>query len=187
VSQAFPASQWYAVTLIIARIVFGTFWLIDGTLFWTSAASPTSALVVYSVGPVELALGILIILGLMRKVAYGVSFFFSLLIWAVPEGFRGLYGPSSTDIGSGIVYAFASLLFLLIIGIFGPSPYSMDYQIEKRFPAWKRIAEMKRVVVLEDGKVSSGSEGESLFLVGMIVVVMAITLVAEFLVHGGLP
>jgi nitrite reductase (NO-forming) len=174
--QQFPASQRYAIALVIMRVIFGTFWLIDGYLkfqpgmvrafpsliqsvasgqpswlggwfsFWASATSSNAAPAVYSIGALELALGACLVLGLMRKVAYIVSFFYSLVIWSVPEGFGGPYGPGSTDIGTGIVYALASLLFLLIIGIFGPSPYSLDYQVERKFPAWKRLAELRKII-----------------------------------------
>jgi nitrite reductase (NO-forming) len=174
--QQFPASQTYAVALVIMRVIFGAFWLIDGSLklqpgmvqafpgliktvasgqpswlagwfsFWASTTSSNAAPAVYSIAFLELALGTCLVLGVMRKLAYIVSFFYSLVIWSVPEGFGGPYGPGSTDIGTGIVYALTSLLFLLIIGIFGPSPFSLDYQIEKRFPAWKRVAELRKIV-----------------------------------------
>jgi nitrite reductase (NO-forming) len=172
----FPASQRYAVALVIMRVVFGSFWLIDGYLklqpgmvkafpdliknvangqpswlgawfsFWEQTTASNAAPAVYSIAFLELALGACLVIGVMRKLAYIVSFFYSLVIWSVPEGFGGPYGPGSTDIGTGIVYALASLLFLLIIGIFGPSPYSLDYQIEKKFPAWKKLAELRRIV-----------------------------------------
>ncbi|MGD0476845.1 MAG: hypothetical protein ABSB29_01615 [Nitrososphaerales archaeon] len=156
---------------VTLRVLFGMFWLIDGVLkfqpgfvdafsgtvsasgqpgwlvgwfsFWASATSSNLAFFVYSTGVLEVAIGTCLILGLLRKLAYTASFFLSLLIWSVPEGFGGPYGPSSTDIGTGIVYALASLLFLVANAAFGPSRYSLDLQIEKRFPGWKRIAEVK--------------------------------------------
>jgi nitrite reductase (NO-forming) len=175
--QQFPASQRYAVSLVIMRVIFGTFWLIDGYLklqpgmvqafpdlikgvasgqptwlsgwfsFWETMTASNAAPAVYSIAALELALGACLVLGLMRKLAYMASFFYSLVIWSVPEGFGGPYGPGSTDIGTGVVYALVSLLFLLIIGIFGPSPYSLDYLIEKRFPVWKRLTELKRIAI----------------------------------------
>jgi nitrite reductase (NO-forming) len=174
--REFPASQRYAIALVSMRVIFGFFWLIDGYLklqpgmvqafpgliksvaagqpswlqgwfsFWESTTAANASPAVYSIAILELALGSCLVLGVMRKLAYIVSFFYSLVIWSVPEGFGGPYGPGSTDIGTGVVYALASLLFLLIIGIFGPSPYSLDFQIEKRFPAWKRFAELKKIV-----------------------------------------
>jgi nitrite reductase (NO-forming) len=156
---------------VVLRVVFGIFWLIDGLLkfvpgfvgaisptvttsgqpawlawwfsFWSSVTSSNAALFAYSTGTLKVAIGICVILGLMRKLAYTASFFLSLLIWSVPEGFGGPYVPGSTDIGTGIVYALVSVLFLVINATFGPSRYSLDLQIEKRFPGWKKIAEVK--------------------------------------------
>lgn len=118
-------------------------WLAGWFSFWASATSSNTAFFVYSTGVLEVAIGTCLILGLMRKLAYTASFFVSLLIWSVPEGFGGPYVPGSTDIGTGIVYALASLLFLVMNATFGPSRYSLDLQIEKRFPGWKKIAEVK--------------------------------------------
>jgi len=177
-AQGFPASQWYAVSLVIVRIVFGLFWTINGALLLKTAAAgqPSWLSGWFSVwAALELGIGVCIVFGLMRKIAYGASFIVSLVIWAVSEVSGGPFGPASMDIGTGIVYALVSLLFLFIIGIFGPSPYSLDYQIEKSFPAWKSVAEMKKVVILENGKVSwTASHGEEAWLVAMVIFIAAI-------------
>jgi nitrite reductase (NO-forming) len=174
-TSRFPASQRLGVALVIMRVIFGTFWLIDGYLklqpgmvqafpsliksvasgqpawlsgwfsFWENMTASNAAPAVYSIAALELVLGACLVIGLMRKLAYIVSFFYSLIIWSVPEGFGGPYGPGSTDIGTGIVYALVSLLFLLIISIFGPSPYSLDYLIEGKIPGWKKLAEFRRI------------------------------------------
>jgi nitrite reductase (NO-forming) len=67
-----------------------------------------------------------------------------LIIWSVPEGFGGPYGPGSTDIGTGMVYAIVSFLLLVINAAFGPSRYSLDFIIERKWPRWKKIAEINR-------------------------------------------
>ncbi len=158
---------------VILRVVFGVFWLIDGALkfqpglvdvfpdmirrasdgqpawlsgwfsFWASTTSSNPAFFVYSTGTLEIAIGVCLVLGFLRKLAYTASLFVSLVIWSVPEGFGGAYGPGSTDIGTGIVYALASLLFLIVNAVFGPSRYSLDSRIEKRWPGWKKIAEVR--------------------------------------------
>lgn len=155
---------------VVIRVLFGMFWLIDGSLkflpgsvdaislvnasgqpawlsgwfsFWTSATSSNASFFVYSTGALEVAIGICLVLGMVRKLAYTVSFLVGLLIWSVPEGFGGPYAAGTTDIGAGIVYALVSVLLLVVSAAFGPSRYSLDLQIEKRFPGWKRIAEVK--------------------------------------------
>jgi nitrite reductase (NO-forming) len=98
---------------------------------------------VYSSGLLELALAFGIIFGFLRKLSYTVSLFLSLIIWAVPEGFGGPYGPGSSDIGTGIAYAIVSLMLLVMNATFGPSRYSLDFFIERKWRWWKKIAEIK--------------------------------------------
>jgi nitrite reductase (NO-forming) len=158
----------------IVRIIFGVLWAIDGALkfapgfvdsfptvikhaasgqpswlsgwfaFWASITSSNPSFYVYSAGVLELALAFGLIFGFLRKPVYTISLFLSLIIWSVPEGFGGPYGPGSTDIGTGMVYAIVSFLLLLINAAFGPSRYSLDFVIERKWPRWKKIAEIKR-------------------------------------------
>jgi nitrite reductase (NO-forming) len=153
------------------RIFLGIVWLIDGYLkfspglvdsfpdlvrsagdgqpiwlqpwfnFWSSVTTGNAALFVYSTGVLEVALGVALVLGFMRKVAYLGGMIFSLFIWAIPEGFGGPYGPCSTDIGTGIIYSFVLLSLVIINTISGPSKYSLDFLIERKYPFWKRLAE----------------------------------------------
>jgi uncharacterized membrane protein YphA (DoxX/SURF4 family) len=100
-------------------------------------------LIVYTVGILEIVLGLALLFGFMRKIAYSGGVILALLIWAVPEGFGGPYqsGAGGTDIGTGVIYAIAFLGLILINATYGPSRASLDYYIEKRFPKWARIAE----------------------------------------------
>jgi uncharacterized membrane protein YphA (DoxX/SURF4 family) len=151
------------------RIILGIVWLIDGSLkfssgfvdsfpaliksegqpswlqpwfnFWSSVTSANAAPFVYSIGTLELALGVVLVLGFMRKIAYLGGMVLSLLIWAIPEGFGGPYGPGSTDIGTGVIYSFLFLSLIIINTISGPSKYSLDFLIERKYRSWKRIAE----------------------------------------------
>jgi uncharacterized membrane protein YphA (DoxX/SURF4 family) len=151
------------------RIILGIVWLIDGSLkfssgfvdsfpaliksqgqpswlqpwfnFWSSVTSANAAPFVYGIGTMEVALGVVLILGLMRKIAYLGGMVLSLLIWAIPEGFGGPYGPGSTDIGTGVIYSFLFLSLIIINTISGPSKYSLDYLLERKIPFWKRVAE----------------------------------------------
>jgi uncharacterized membrane protein YphA (DoxX/SURF4 family) len=151
------------------RIILGTVWLIDGSLkfqpgfvdsfpgliksagqptwlqpwfnFWYNVTVGNAAPFVYGIGLLEILLGIFLVVGFLRKLAYIGGLVLSLLIWAVPEGFGGPYGPGSTDIGTGIVYSFVFLSLIIINAMSGTSKYSLDYLIERNFPSWKRVAE----------------------------------------------
>lgn len=163
----------------ILRVLLGVVWLVDGILkfysgfagsflsglqsmqqsapswlsgwftFWVNVTSPNPTAVVYTVGVFEMLLGIALILGFMRKVAYVGGVILALLIWSIPEGFGGLYAitPQTTDIGTGILYAFALFGLILINAAHGVSRYSLDYYIERRFPAWARVAEFGTPIV----------------------------------------
>ena len=100
-------------------------------------------MIVYTVGILEILLGVALIAGFMRKVAYLGGVVLSLLIWAVPEGFGGPYagGTGGTDVGAGVVYALLFLGLIVISATYGPSRYSLDHLIERRYPPWARLAE----------------------------------------------
>ena len=121
-------------------------WLSGWYSFWVSQATSNSTLIVYTVGALEVILALALLLGFMRKVAYVGGVVLSLLIWAVPEGFGGPYGSGAggTDVGTGIIYAIAFLGLIVINASYGPSRWSLDYYIEKRFPRWALVAEFSR-------------------------------------------
>ncbi len=155
------------------RIVFGIVWGIDGLLkfqpgvsdslsqmisdagtgqpawlqpwfsFWSQTVAGNPAFFSASIGLLEVALAFALIAGFLRKIAYTGGFFLSLVIWSVPEGFGGPYGPGSTDIGTGIIYAFGFLFLLILNAAFGPSRWSLDALIERRWPGWRRLAEIR--------------------------------------------
>jgi|SRR5579875_636545 uncharacterized membrane protein YphA (DoxX/SURF4 family) len=160
-----------AILKTIMRVIFGVVWIIDGGLkflpglpsqfpqmildasqnqpvwiqpwfnFWYSLVVPAPALWVYLTGVLELMLGISLVAGLLRKLAYLGGMILSLFIWAVPEGFGGPYGPGSTDIGTGIIYSISFVFLLIINAAYGPSKYSIDFLIEKKWKWWKKLAE----------------------------------------------
>ncbi len=162
------------------RVIFGLVWLVDGSLkfapglvaqfphmvsaaghgqpgwlhpwfsFWASQAAAHPAFWVYTTGTLELALAFGLIVGFVRKAAYLGGIVLSLLIWGVPEGFAGPYGPGATDIGTGIVYALLFIALILLNASFGPSRWSLDYYIEERWPRWGAVAEFQKLVPTED-------------------------------------
>ncbi len=123
-------------------------WLSGWYSFWAAQATSNSTLIVYTVGVLEVVLGLALIFGFMRKIAYAGGVVLSLLIWAVPEGFGGPYtgGSGGTDVGTGVIYAIAFLGLIVINATYGPSRWSVDHLIERRFPGWARIAEFGRSV-----------------------------------------
>lgn len=162
------------------RVIFGLVWLVDGSLkfapglvgafpgmvtaagngqpawlgpwfsFWSGQAAAHPAFWVYSTGTLELALAFCLVFGFLRKVAYLGGILLSLLIWAVPEGFGGPYGPGATDIGTGIVYALLFVALIVLNAGYGPSRWSLDYSIEQRWPRWGIVAEFQKLVPPED-------------------------------------
>lgn len=122
-------------------------WLSGWFQFWGQAATANPSLIVNTVGVLEIALGAALLLGLLRKVAYLGGVVLALLIWAVPEGFGGPYqtGSGGTDIGTGVIYAIAFLGLIVINATYGPSRFSLDALIERRFPSWARWAEFRPI------------------------------------------
>ncbi len=167
------------------RIVFGGLWLIDGAFkfvpgfvdqfpgmisgsgqpdwlqgwftFWANQASANPAFWVDLVGILELALGLGLVFGFMRKIAYIGGAVLSLFIWAVPEGFGGPYGAGSTDPGGGVVYAMVFLMLIVINSAYGSSRWSLDHLIERRWPGWAALAEFRGTP--EPAVPSSGARG----------------------------
>jgi len=119
-------------------------WLSGWFSFWATQATNNSTAIVYTVGTLELLIGLALIFGFMRKIAYVGGIALTLLIWAIPEGFGGPYtvsGSAATDIGTGIIYAIAFVGLIAISATYGSARYSLDYYIERRFPSWSRISE----------------------------------------------
>jgi len=157
----------------VMRIIFGIVWAVDGFLkfqpgfadsiagmisdagsgqpgwlqpwfsFWSQTVAVNPAFFVTSIGVLEIALGFALVFGFLRKLAYTAGFLLSLVIWSVPEGFGGPYGPGSTDIGTGIIYAFGFLFLMILAATYGPSRWSLDYAIERRWPGWRRMSEFR--------------------------------------------
>jgi len=178
----------------ILRVLMGIVWLVDGALkfysgyagsfvtqlqnnqaanpswlhgwfqFWINATTPNPTAVVYTVGVFELAVGVALVLGVMRKIAYSGGILLGLMIWTIGEGFGGIFmtiTPLTTDIGTGIIYSFALFGLVLINAAHGVSRYSLDYYIERVFPGWARLAEFGTPVVGPMTKAAAPSKGSS--------------------------
>lgn len=151
------------------RIVFGLVWIIDGAMkfvymvpsnvvdlvqgagqgqpdwlagwynFWTALVSTNPAFVLYVVGAVEFILGILLVLGLMRKIVYFGGIILGLIIWSIDEGFGGPYGAGSTDIGAAIMYVFVFVALAIIDSSSSPGRYSLDAVIVRKTRLWTKL------------------------------------------------
>lgn len=118
-------------------------WLSGWFSFWSSATSVNPMFFAYMIIALEAALCISLVFGFARKLAYGGGFLLSFLIWSVPEGFGGPYGPTSTDIGAGIIYAMIFLFLAVINATYGPDSHTLDSVLEKRVGWWKSVSEIK--------------------------------------------
>jgi uncharacterized membrane protein YphA (DoxX/SURF4 family) len=119
-------------------------WLAGWFTLWSNITASNPALFAHGIAILEALLAISLIFGIARKLGYGGGFLLSLSIWAVPEGFGGPYGSGSTDIGTGIIYAFVFVFLAILSSTYGPNKYTLDHFIEKRFSKWKSIAEIKQ-------------------------------------------
>lgn len=155
----------------LLRIAFGLVWAIDASFKWTSsfrsefAHTVTSAVtgqpgwlrpwfslwsnlphsqamvLAYGTAITETFLAVMLLAGCARILTYVVGAGYSLLVWAIPEGFGGPYGAGSTDIGTGIIYTFVFVGLLVLASHSGPDPYSLDFYLEPRVSWWWRLVE----------------------------------------------
>jgi nitrite reductase (NO-forming) len=120
-------------------------WLAGWFQLWISLQSAAPAVFATLTGIIETVLALCLLLGAARRLAYTVGAIYTLLIWAVGEGFGGPYTPGSTDVGTGIVYA---LLFVTLL-VFGPPArrerLAIDRFLVPRWPWWRLLAEPHKV------------------------------------------
>lgn len=118
-------------------------WLGPWFHLWSGIVSVNPALFATLIVAVELAVALSLVLGLARKLAYGGGFLLSLVVWSIPAGLGGPYGPASTDLGTGIAYALVFLLLAVINAIYGTADQTVDSVLEKKMHWWKELAEIK--------------------------------------------
>jgi nitrite reductase (NO-forming) len=100
----------------------------------------------YTVAALETIIAVAVILGFARKVTYISAAAFSVLVWAVAEGFGGPYTTGSADIGTAIIYAVVFVGLLGLMAYAGPARYSVDYYLEQKISWWWKVAEIRRPV-----------------------------------------
>ena len=169
--MAKKSSAYLSKHVAVLRIVFGLIWAIDASFkwqsafrsgflgqiqsaasgqpnwlhgwfnFWITLLSHNPQAFAWVVAIVETLIALALIFGIARRTTYISAAVFSLLIWAIAEGFGGPYSATSTDIGTGIIY---TIVFLSLYGLdrlAAQSSWSLDNYIVKVVPWWSVVSE----------------------------------------------
>ena len=115
-------------------------WLHGWFSFWVTLLSHNPHLFAAAVTVIETLIALALIFGVARRTTYLAAAVFSLLIWAIPEGFGGPYSATSTDIGTGIIYAVVFLSLYGLDRLAGAPRWSLDNRLARRCPWWTVIA-----------------------------------------------
>jgi nitrite reductase (NO-forming) len=87
----------------------------------------------------ETYLALALLSGFARKVTYVIGAGYTALIWTTAEGFGGPYVPG---VGAAIGYTLLFVVFLVHDAGVGTSRLTVDSFLERRMPAWRRVAEL---------------------------------------------
>ena len=121
-------------------------WLKPWFSFWTNLQSPHPAFYAYLVAVLETLVALAVLFGIARKLSYITCAAFSVVIWAVAEGFGGPYTSGASDIGTAIIYALVFMCLLTLSAYTGPDTYSVDHFLETKISWWWKVAEFGRPV-----------------------------------------
>lgn len=103
---------------------------------------PHASLYAVCTAVIEVIISAALIVGFARKPLYLFGALWSLSIWAIPEGFGNTSRAAHTDVGTSIIYVMVFAALWALDSCTGPRDDSLDALIERRFPRWKRIAEV---------------------------------------------
>ncbi|MCX7515169.1 multicopper oxidase domain-containing protein [Frateuria hangzhouensis] len=167
------SEAWPGMAKTALRVAFGLIWLANAAFTWTSGfaahyvgylhnaadgqprwsawwfdfwiwlVTPNATLFVWLTRGIETLLALALVLGIARKTTYLAGALFSLLVWSTAEGFGGPYSVGAANMGTGIVYVLVFIALSVINSGSGPSPYSLDYYIERSWPRWRRVSEWR--------------------------------------------
>ena len=154
----------------VLRIVFGVIWAIDAAFkwqpsfaksfmdtiasaaqgqpswlnpwfhFWTHFIAHNPHLFAVLAAVIESLIALALLFGFARRITYLSAAVFSLIIWAVAEGFGGPYSNASTDIGEAVIYAVVFFALYGLDRLAVPPSWSVDNYISKRVPWWAVVA-----------------------------------------------
>ena len=115
-------------------------WLHGWFNFWVQLLGHNPHIYALLVTVLETLIALALILGIARRTTYLAATIFSLFIWAIPEGFGGPYSATSTDIGTGIIYAIVFLSLYGLDRIAAIAKWSLDNYLIKRIAWWGFLA-----------------------------------------------
>jgi uncharacterized membrane protein YphA (DoxX/SURF4 family) len=115
-------------------------WLHGWFNFWTTFLAHNPHLFATFVAITESLIAFALLIGLARRTTYLGAALFSLLIWAIAEGFGGPYTSGATDIGTGIIYAVVFFALYGLDRLAVPPSWSVDTYILKRLLWWALVA-----------------------------------------------
>ena len=172
-SPSTPPDTWSALSTAALRVAFGIIWIVNAAFTWMPGFSSNYAgylrnaadgqpawsawwfnLWIAIVEPhadtflwltriATTLLALALLFGFARRTVYVIGALYSLLIWSTAGGFGGPYTIGASNTGVGLIYV---LIFAVLIAInhrAGTSPYSLDYFIELKWPAWSWVAEWR--------------------------------------------
>jgi nitrite reductase (NO-forming) len=116
-------------------------WLVPWFSAWLALVTPAAGSFIWLTRIIETAIALGLLLGLARKWLYLLGALFSLLIWSTAGGFGGPYTTGATNLGPSLVYVLVFIALAVLNRALGRTPYSVDYYLEQRWPAWDRVAE----------------------------------------------
>ena len=139
-------------------------WLMGWFSFWAGTIAGFPAFWWYGFGLMELTLGLCLFIGFLRRPAYLFGLALSLFLWTVPQGLGGPYGPGSTDMGTGILFAVIFIALLHLDSVSGPPRFTLDTVLGWRWPAWQRLVQARATppsgTAVEEPRVSRGRSAD---------------------------
>ncbi|HEX7340874.1 MAG TPA: multicopper oxidase domain-containing protein [Rhodanobacteraceae bacterium] len=208
---------WPAIATTALRVAFGIIWAVGAALTWSpdfaahyvgylhnaamgqpgwsagwfhlwiALVTPHATLFVWATRIIESVIAFALLVGLGRKTLYVAGALFSLLVWSTAEGFGGPYTVGGANMGTAISYV---LIFVALIGLdyrAGFIPYSLDYLIERRWPAWQRIAEWKRGTALPPTRAALSWRVQVPAMLGVVVLLVLLLLGLHSTMHVKSP
>lgn len=116
-------------------------WLRGWFNFWIHFLAHNPHVFAVIVAIIESLIALALIFGVARRTTYLSAAVFSLLIWSIAEGFGGPYTATSTDIGTGIIYAIVFFSLYGLDRLAGQSKWSLDNYITKKLAWWSVLAQ----------------------------------------------